>query len=165
MSDTKADGGRTSRRDFLTGAGLMAGSVSLAGSGVARGSELSMPGEDPEARIVYQVNRDDPDYYGHILFSLGEVLRQTGNRAALTAVCFGPGLRLLASERPETVSREVRERVTSLMAYGVEFHACRQSMEALELGQADLIEGAEVVAAGVLDMARLQREGYAYVAW
>ncbi|MFB6259920.1 MAG: twin-arginine translocation signal domain-containing protein, partial [Thiohalorhabdaceae bacterium] len=120
MSDTTTNGGAISRRHFLTGAGLVAGSVGLAGAAGARASEseLSMPGEDPEVSMVYQVNRDDPDYYGHILFSMGEILRQTANNAALTAVCFGPGLNLLRAQRPASVSAENHDRIASLMTYG-----------------------------------------------
>lgn len=151
------------RRKVLMGAGAVAGTVGWASGG--RASPLAMPGGEPELRIVYQVNRDDADYYGHILFSLGEMLRQTDNRAGLAAVCFGPGLNLLTAEKPETVSQQARDRVKSLMTYGVSFRACRQTMEAMGLGESDLVEGAEVVPAGVLDMARLQKEGYAYVAW
>jgi len=167
MSDTTINGGATSRRNFLTGAGLVAGSVGLTGAVGARASasELSMPGEDPEVSMVYQVNRDDPDYYGHILFSMGEILRQTANNAALTAVCFGPGLNLLRAQRSESVSAENHDRIASLMTYGASFRACRQSMDAMDLAPEDLIDGVEVVPSGVLKMARLQQEGAAYVAW
>jgi hypothetical protein len=165
MAENHHPAGGTSRRAFLTGAGAAAGAVGWAGLAHASEQPLAMPGGEADLRMVYQINRDDPDYYGHILFSMGEMLRQTSNRAGLAAVCFGPGLNLLIGERPETVSPEARDRVASLMTYGVTFQACRQTMAAMELSDGDLMDGVEPVPAGVLSMARMQQEGYAYVAW
>ncbi|MFP4615922.1 MAG: DsrE family protein [Thiohalorhabdus sp.] len=153
------------RRRFLAGVGGLAGAVTLAPAARAAEDGLSFPGEDPEIRIVFQVNRDDSEYYGQLLFSMGEILRQLDNQAQLVAVGFGPGLGLLLKEPPETVSTNHSDRIESLMAYDVSFRACRNTMEAMEVADEDLLDGIEPVPAGVLEMAQLQQEGYSYVAW
>ncbi|SCY53235.1 DsrE family protein [Thiohalorhabdus denitrificans] len=159
------DSNNPARRRFLAGVGGLAGAVTLAPAARAAEDGLSFPGEDPEIRIVFQVNRDDSEYYSQLLFSMGEILRQLDNQAQLVAVGFGPGLRLLLKESTETVSAEQTDRINSLMTYDVSFRACRNTMDAMGVADENLLDGVEPVPAGVLEMARLQQEGYSYVAW
>lgn len=159
------DSNDPTRRQFLAGAGGLAGALVLTPTVRAAEDRPSFPGEDPEVRIVFQINRDDPDYYGQILFSMGEILRQLDNKARLVAVGFGPGLRMLLKDPPETVSGELSDRIRSLMVYDADFRACRNTMDAMGLTDEELMDGVSSVPAGVLEMAQLQQEGYSYVAW
>ena len=49
------------------------------------------------------------------------------------------------------------------MAAGVEFVACGNSMKALKIDKADLIEGVGVTVAGYVELIRRQRQGWAYL--
>ena len=51
--------------------------------------------DSSEHQIVYQCNKADPDYFAHILFSVGELIRKHGDNAEIVVACFGPGLHLL----------------------------------------------------------------------
>lgn len=159
------DSSTASRRRFLAAAGGVVGGVGLAPVARAADGQLSFPGEDPEVRLVFQINRDDPEYYGQVLFSMGEILRQLDNQAELVGVAFGPGLNLLLRDPPATVRSDHGDKVSSLMTYGVSFRACGNTMQALDVTGDDLRDGVESVPAGVLEMAQLQQKGFAYVAW
>ena len=59
----------------------------------------------------------------------------------------------------------MRERVESLAEYGVQFHACGETLKSLKWTQKDLLDFATVVDAGADDLMRLQEQGYAYISW
>ena len=63
------------------------------------------------------------------------------------------------------MSNEVRERVASLLQYGVEFHACGNTMKGLGWTKKDILESAKVVEVGAADLMELQQQGYAYISW
>lgn len=169
--DDTADGEPDSgRRGLLRGAAAATGGglLALAGGREARAqdSALKFPGEDPDVKILYQFNKGDAEYQGHIMHSASVVLKHYGDNVGIVIECFGPGIHVLLKEPQREVDPDVRERVGSLMDYGVAFHACGETLKALELGKADLIDGAKYVDSGVVDMVDLQREeGYTYVAW
>ncbi|GCF94999.1 sulfur reduction protein DsrE [Enterococcus florum] len=45
----------------------------------------------------------------------------------------------------------------------VEFHACNSAMKVYRVEKSDLHEAVEVVPAGVMDLIRLQHDGFAYI--
>jgi hypothetical protein len=158
------------RRGLLRGAVAATGGSLLALGGNrearAQGSALKFPGEEPDVKILYQFNKADADYQGHIMHSASVVLRHYGDNVGIVIECFGPGIHILLKKPQREVDPDVRERVGSLMDYGVAFHACGETLKALDLGKDALIDGAKYVDSGVVDMVDLQREdGYTYVAW
>jgi intracellular sulfur oxidation DsrE/DsrF family protein len=59
----------------------------------------------------------------------------------------------------------VRQRVASLAAYGVSFHACGNTMKSLDWGKDDILDFAEIVEIGADDLMTLQEQGYSYISW
>lgn len=121
--------------------------------------------DDSAHHIVYQCNRADDDYFGHVLFSVGEILRKYGDDVEIVVSCFGPGLHLIGKNPGRPVDAQHRERAASLAAYGVAFHACGNTMSALGWDEEDLVPFARVVPIGVDDIMLLQEKGFAYMAW
>lgn len=155
--------------------GLLQGMVGAVGGGVlgliteparAQGDPLAMPGDEPDVKVLYQFNKGDPDYQGHIMHSASVLLQHYDNQVGIVLECFGPGVNVLLKEPQRPVDPDIRDRVKSLASYGVRFHACGETLKALGLERDALIDEAEYVASGVVDMVELQRqEGYTYVAW
>jgi len=54
-------------------------------------------------------------------------------------------------------------KVAGLRAKGVEFKLCANSLKKFAIPVEELMEGCEVIPAGIVEVVRLQREGYAYV--
>jgi intracellular sulfur oxidation DsrE/DsrF family protein len=126
---------------------------------------LRFPGEDPGHKLVYQFNKSDADYQEHVISSVGAVLRQYGDDVKLVVVVFGPGVHILARNPKRPVSKEIRQRVASLAEYGVEFHACNNTLKSLGWTEKDLLPFAKVVESGAADLMELQEQGFAYVSW
>lgn len=126
---------------------------------------LRFPGDPPENFIVYQFNRADADYHKHVIFSVGAMLRQYGDNIKIVVTAFGPGIHILLKKPRRPVAREIREKVASLSHYGVEFHACGNTLTALGLTEKDMLAFAKYVQVGAADLMELQQKGYAYVSW
>ena len=120
---------------------------------------------DPEHKLVYQLNKADPDYIEHILFSVGAMLRKYSDNIHLVVVAIGPGIHTLAKKPQRPVAELARQRIESLAAYGVSFHACGNTMKSLDWNEEDMLDFAEVVEIGADDLMLLQQQGYSYISW
>jgi len=168
-----ADSISQSRRRLLGGL-LAGGGVFLAGKASnAKAAEeaatptedLRFPGDPVDNKVVYQFNKGDETYHKAVLFSVGAMLRKYGDNIHIVVVGIGPGIHILAKKPERPVSNEVRERVASLLQYGVEFHACGNTMKSLGWTEKDVLESAKVVEVGAADLMELQQQGYAYISW
>ncbi len=127
--------------------------------------ELRFPGEGAEHKLVYQLNKADEKYQKAILFSVGAMLRKYGDNIKIVVTVIGPGIHILAKHPKRPVSQEIRERVSSLALYGVEFHACGNTMKSLKWTAKDMLDFAQVVEVGAADLMELQEQGFAYISW
>lgn len=118
-----------------------------------------------EHRIVYQCNKADEDYLSHVLFSVGELIRKHGDNVEVVVACFGPGIHLLGDPPARDIPVLLRERAASLNAYGVAYHACKNTMDSLGWTEENLVSYAKVVPVGVEDIMLLQEQGFSYFSW
>ncbi len=154
----------TQRRRLLQWLGTTATFAALSGSAGAELIDRELLGE-PEHKVVYQFNKADPHYMDSVLFSVGEMLRKHGDNIHVVVTAIGPGIHILARKPLRPVSEEVQQRVSSLAAYGVSFHACGNTMKALDWSEADMLDFAEIVDIGADDLMLLQEQGYSYISW
>jgi intracellular sulfur oxidation DsrE/DsrF family protein len=126
---------------------------------------LRFPGEEPEHKLVYQLNKADEEYQKHILFSVGAMLRKYGDNIRIVVVAIGPGIHILAKQPQRPVSEEIQARVSSLSQYGVEFHACGNTMKTFKWTMDDMVPFASYVEVGAAYLMELQEQGYAYISW
>ncbi|MCW8919320.1 MAG: DsrE family protein [Gammaproteobacteria bacterium] len=150
--------------------GLLAGGAVLATTAVARAAdeeavEPRFPGDPPDHYVVFQFNKSDLGYQDHVIFSIGAVLRKYGDNVKIVVVAFAEGIHILASKPGREVKEEIRQRVSSLAQYGVEFHACGNTLKSLNWSEKDLLPFAQVVEVGAADLMELQEQGYSYISW
>ncbi len=151
------------RRTVLKSIGLLGG---LAAAGAVRAHHTESHFDDSSAhRIVYQCNKADPEYLGHVLFSAGELLRKYGDDIEIVIAAFGPGLHLIGKLPARPVPPALQQSAGSLAEYGVAFHACGNTMKSLGWTEKDLLPFARVVPIGVDDIMLLQEQGFAYMSW
>ena len=81
-------------------------------------------------------------------------------RARVEIVAYGAGVQFLQND---TLFSDEGPKVAALAARGVVFKVCENSLRASALGPGDLLPRVKVVPSGTLEIARLQREGYAYI--
>ena len=120
---------------------------------------------EPDHKLVYQFNRADLNYMEHILFSVGAMLRKHGDNIHLVITAIGPGIHILAKQPQRPVPKLIQQRVSSLAAYGVSFHACGNTMKALGWSADDMLEFVDIVEIGADDLMTLQEQGYSYISW
>jgi len=166
----------TARRSLLVQ--MAAAGPALLGLGIASGNAssqeidadagvdaLRFPGDPPEHQVVYQFNKSEPDYQQQVLFSVGAMVRKYGDNIKIVVTCFGPGIHILARNPRRPVSDEIKQRVASLDVYGVEFHACGNTLKSLNWTEKDLVPFAKVVEVGAADLLELQEQGFSYISW
>lgn len=154
---------------LLAGSGLLAVGSNVMASGSAdskdQDAELRFPGDAPDNRVVYQFNNPDETYHKAVLFSVGALVRKYGDNVKIVVVAIGPGIHILAKTPKRPVTKEIRERVSSLEQYGVEFHACGNTMKSLGWTMDDMLPFIKYVEVGAADLMELQAEGYSYISW
>jgi len=127
--------------------------------------ELRFPGDPADHKVVYQFNKGDETYHKAILFSVGAVLRKYGDNVQIVVVGIGPGIHVLGKNPKRPVTQEVREKISSLIQYGVKFHACGNTMKGLKWTAKDIIDNVKIVEVGAADLMELQEQGYSYISW
>lgn len=116
-------------------------------------------------KIVYQLNKANPEYIEHILFSAGEMLRKYGDDIEIVITAIGPGLNILGKHPVRPINPLHQQRISSLASYGVQLHACGNTMKSLHWQKKDLIDESIVVPIGIDDIMLLQEKGYSYISW
>ncbi|MDV3239243.1 MAG: DsrE family protein [Gammaproteobacteria bacterium] len=153
-----------SRRRLLTRLLAGAGALGLSGAAHAQTVDRSLFGEASH-KVVYQLNKADQAYIDAILFSAGELLRKYSDDVRIVITVIGPGLHLVGRNPERPISKLSRQRAESLAMYGVEFHACGNTMKSLGWTEDDLEDYATVVEIGGDDLMLLQEQGFAYISW
>lgn len=162
------------RRNLLTGMLAAVAGVFVSHNKTAVAAEktsqdaeesLRFPGDPTDHNVVFQINNEDDHYQQSVLFAVGELLRKYGDNITIVVTAFGRGIHILAKKPIRPVSPEVQEKVASLAAYGVQFHACGNTMDSLNWKKKDMLPFAEIVQIGAADIMELQEKGYAYLRW
>lgn len=152
------------RRRLLAGLPMLLLSLPLCRVAASETIDRALLGE-PGHKVVYQLNKADPEYIDSILFSAGELLRKYNDDIRIVITVIGPGIHLIGTNPERPVSKMARQRAESLAMYGVEFHACGNTMKGLGWNEDDLLGFATVVEIGADDIMLLQEQGFAYISW
>ena len=112
-------------------------------------------------KIVIQVSTDDPRTQTIALNNAVNLQKEYGiDNINIEIVAYGPGLGLLTEKSPQA------KRVVSLATQNIHFSACGNTMDkvAKKTGhRPKVLEGVQVVKAGVSRIMQLQQQGWAYV--
>ncbi len=154
---------RRGRRRFLQYLASAAG-IAVFGQTAAHHTDTHFE-DDSKHHIVYQLNKADPKYISHILFSAGEMLRKYGDDVEIVIAVFAEGIHLLGKRPLRPIPLELQQRAASLAAYGVAFHACNNTMKSLRWTEKDMVGYAKIVPIGVDDIMLLQEKGFSYLSW
>ncbi len=116
------------------------------------------PSIDNPRKIVFPITHGDDESIDHVLSSTNNVLKFYGPEKVMIAiVCYSKGIRtLLKKER-------FAPRVRSLMTYDVEFIACGNTMRTKHIKKEDLIDGVEIVTAGIVELVERDLKGWIYI--
>ena len=117
--------------------------------------------DDVKQKVVIQVSTDDVRTQNIAMNNAVNLQKALGqDNVAIEIVAYGPGLTML------TPKSKASKRVPSLALQDITFSACgntKAKMTKKSGKEVKLVEGVQVVPAGVLRIIELQAAGYAYV--
>lgn len=114
------------------------------------------PAIDNQRQIVFSINSADDEYINHVLSTANNVLKFYGpEKVHMRIVAYFHGIKaLLKSEK------DIAVRVDALMQYDVEFVACANTMKTKNIKEEELIDGVEIVTAGIVEMVERVQDGW-----
>lgn len=152
------------RRQLL--ATLAAATAGAATTAQAAPAKSPAPSDGPPHKVVYQINRHEPEYQEAILNSIGAMLKKYVDDVSIVVVVWGPGIHLLAKKPKRPVPKTHQQRVRGMHdSYGIEFIACGNTMHSVGWEKEDMLDFARVEEVGAAAIMELQEKGYAYIAW
>jgi intracellular sulfur oxidation DsrE/DsrF family protein len=118
------------------------------------------PSMENPRKFVFPMTKWDRNEIKHILGSTNNVMKFYGvDNVEVVIVAYSQGIKALLKRG----NVNIKKRVKSLMTYDVEFIACGNTMRTLKIDKEDLIEGVEVVTAGIVELIERQLRGYIYI--
>lgn len=110
-------------------------------------------------KVVFSITSGSDEAINHVLSSANNVLKFYGPESVeMEIVAYYHGIRtLLKKEKAFAV------RVDALMQYDVTFVACGNTMRTKKIDQSELIEGSEIVTAGIVEMIERVKDGWVYI--
>jgi len=109
-------------------------------------------------RVVFQVSDGDAKKWNLALNNAKNVQEIFGkDKVDVEIVTYGPGIGMLKLES------EVAPRVDEAVNNGVNIVVCENTMKAQKLTKADMLPTAGFVPGGVVELMKLQKEGWAYI--
>jgi uncharacterized protein len=120
---------------------------------------LAQGSEPPLHRLLIQVSDNDAQKWNLALNNARNVQDDLGGPEAteLEIVVYGPGIGMLKSDSP------VAKRVADALSAGVKVVACENTRKAQKLSYPDMLPNIGYVSAGVVELMKKQKQGYAYI--
>ena len=116
-------------------------------------------------KVIFHLDEPSKGRADQVLMNITNLIDDLGDdNVEVELLANGGGVRSLAKES-EGQAEQVRQAslVEALAKRGVRFVACAHSLEHLKMQRTDLLDLVEVVPAGVSELVRKQREGWAYI--
>lgn len=109
-------------------------------------------------QAVFHLSDADPDIHDRLLGNVENLLEDEGiTLEAVEVLANSGGIELLLAGSNHD------EEIRTLMASGVEFKTCMNTIESGSIETRDLVDGVDVVPSVVGELVRLQTKGYAYL--
>lgn len=114
------------------------------------------PSIEQPRKIVFSIKGGSDEEIHHVLSSANNVLKFYGpEKVRMRVVAYYHGIRALLKKESD-----IAVRVDALMQYDVEFVACENTMRTKGINQDELIDGVEIVTAGIVEMVERVQEGW-----
>ncbi len=109
-------------------------------------------------KVVFQVSDGEPQKWYLTLSNVKNVQQDLGiKNVQIEIVVYGPGLDMVLLET------EIAEKIDEAVSRGVKIVACENTMIGRKLTRADMYPSVGYVKAGVVELMKRQRQGWAYI--
>lgn len=109
-------------------------------------------------KVVFELTSDNPKHWETLLNNLENVKKDLGPKTQMQVVVHGNGMGFLV-KRIEFQQR----RITKIANEGVLFLACENTLRRRGIKREELYDFAKTVPAGLGEIIRKQKEGWAYI--
>ena len=110
---------------------------------------------DPR-KIVFSIKSANDEEINHVLNSANNVLKFYGpENVNMRIIAYYHGIRAVLKKE-----KVISARVAALMQVDVEFVACGNTMGTKGIKESELIDGTEIVTAGIVDMIERVKDGW-----
>lgn len=138
-------------------AGLLLCSV-LSLQGCAQGLTKADQVATGKHKVVFQVSENDGQKWELTLNNVANIQKDVGkDNAELEVVTYGPGINMLKMDS------KVALRIKDALASGVKIVACENTMRGQHLTKEDMLPDIGYVPSGVVELIKLQEQGYSYI--
>jgi intracellular sulfur oxidation DsrE/DsrF family protein len=111
-------------------------------------------------KAVLHIDWDQEDRLKMALNNISNLIHEiTAEEADVYLVVNGHAVNLLRRERSVHYAAKIKK----LSEMGVHFLVCNSSLTSLGVDRSELIRPCEIVPAGIMELIRLQQEGFAYI--
>lgn len=128
-------------------------------------------------KIVFDVHTGNDANFQFIMNNLNNLTKsvnQDPKKLQIVLVFYGPGIKYMLNDLSNTPFSKDKNLENNLMDYQmmlqsykeegiVHYHVCHKSLNAFHVSPKDVVSFAKVVPAGILDIAKLEEKGYAYI--
>lgn len=143
---------------FCALAATFALTLSLASSNVHAAETPAPQASQEKQKVVFQVSAGDPKIWNLALNNAKNVQQELGAKNVdIEIVAYGPGIGMLKFDSA------VANRIDEAVGNGVKVVACENSMKGQNLTRDDMLSSSGFVPAGVVELMKKQKEGYAYI--
>ncbi len=112
----------------------------------------------PSYRVVFAVTENDPHVWAEVFGNFRNIQRALGpENVAIEMVVYGDAITML---REDSL---VPNKVEEAMAEGVRIVACENTMKAQNITRDTMLPDIDYVEAGIVELIKLQADGWAYV--
>ena len=133
----------------------------LAGTGTFLGLRAVQAAATEPARLKVAYHLSDVDKVNFVLGNIKNHYEGTSGNVDIVLVVHGPAL---ASFKSKGISAAISGRFAGLVQHGLEPQACGNTMRGMDISLADLLDGFHAAdKGGVVKLAELQSQGYAYL--
>ena len=109
-------------------------------------------------KVIFQISDADPAKWNLALNNVKNVQQALGaDKVEAEIVVYGPGIGMLKSDSV------VANRIEEAKGTGVTIVACGTTMKGMKLTDADMLPKTAYVPAGVVELMKKQKEGFAYI--
>ena len=114
------------------------------------------PAIDNPRQIMFSIKSADDEEIHHVLSTANNVLKFYGpENVEMKIIAYYHGIKALLKK-----NRDIALRVEALMLLDVEFVACGNTMKTKKITENELIDGSDIVTAGVAEMVERITDGW-----
>ncbi|QOY54868.1 DsrE family protein [Candidatus Sulfurimonas marisnigri] len=107
-------------------------------------------------KVVLSIKSADDEEINHVLSSANNVLKFYGpENVNMRIVAYYHGIRALLKKE-----KAIAARIDAMMQVNVEFVACGNTMRTKGIKEDELVDGTEIVTAGIVEMIERVKEGW-----